>query len=552
MGSFSETLEEIISSAPSEKLETPLSSMDHATHVVHLALSGYTKLAADHLLYKEMKGCLEETLGNIIRQLNFVFNRNLFELMDKETEENERNILLCARAYEVLIQIAFNLFGLERKIVGFSEDEVERTLIKIKRALKDFENLEKRSSKNLNRKAAIAEAVIKKILSDMKKVMLGYYRPPGSMVARIAEEIERRIDEESMMESFFDLAKQQIRENIYYKLSEAGICRFGNDYALGLRWLRHLGFVQVSTNPSLAAIAYDDDPDLWRGYRGEDLCPDFETIAKNRPEWFETPELHGEDIAAKGTEVSIWPNLAVFRPIAIASNMQHGMVSLQLNPNIADSFEESVKSAIKIYADAEEFLKKYDQYLLWGYSEKLERGRPNIVFKVAGSSPAAIKITKKLESLGIGTNNTVTFTVSQEAELILAKIEGRAEAVKKGIPLTTVYETNMGGRLDDHIREVQAEKMLTKALENMDDKEEALMKLAEQLGALDDVREKTSWEEKIRTVCSRRYLPQINKKPFIKLLTESGTLSSSEEKVAEYLNTLENDIEYCGILYIIL
>jgi len=539
------TLEKIVSSALPEKLEFPVSSTDHSNHVVYLALKGHTKLAADHLLHKEMSGHLEETVGNVIRQLNLVFNRALLELARKETEKVEKHVLLCARAYEVLIQIALNLFGLERKIVGVSEDEVEGTLTKIKTALKDFENLEKRI---LNGEAAIAKAVVKGFLSEMKKVMRGYYRPPGSMVAHIAEEIEKRIDEENIIESFLNLAKQQIQENIYYKLSEAGMCRFGNDYALGLRWLRHLGFVQVSTNPSLAAIAYDDDPSLWEGYLGENLCPDFKTIAKDHPEWFENPESHGDDLAAKGTEASIWPNLAVFRPIAIASDMQHGMVSLQLNPNIADSFEESVKSAVKIYTDAEEFLRKYDQYLLWGYSENLERGRPNIVFKVAGSSPAAIDITRKLESLGIGTNNTVTFTVSQEVELILAKIEGRAEAVKKGIPLTTVYETNMGGRLDDHIREVQAEELLKRVLENTDDKEETLKKLAEQLGAWDDVKEKTSLEEKIKTVCSRRYLRPINKEPFIKLLAETGVLFSSEEEVAKYLTTLEDDIGYCGIL----
>ena len=537
-------IERIVASARPEKLKFPPISTDHSSHVVHLALKGHTKLAADHLLHREMRGRLEGTVGNIIRQLNLIFNRALLELSGEEGEKDEV-VLSCARAYGVLIQIALNLFGLERKIVGFSEDEAERALVKIKTALRDFEDLERRLR---NGEAAIAKAVVNGLLSEMKKVMRGYYRPPGSMVARIAEEIEKGIDEENIIESFLNLAEQQIRGNLYYRLGEAGMCRFGNDYALGLRWLRHLGFVQVSTNPSLAAIAYDDDPSLWEGYMEENLCPDFKAVAEDHSEWFRDPESYGDEVAAKGTETSIWPNLAVFRPIAIASDMQDGMVSLQLNPNIADSFEDSIRSALKIYADAEEFLRRYDQYLLWGYSENLERGRPNIVFKVAGSSPVAIDITKKLESLGIGTNNTVTFTVSQEVELILAKIEGRAEAVRKGIPLTTVYETNMGGRLDDHVREVQAEELLKRALENIEDKEEALRKLAEQLGALDDVKEKASLDEKIRAVCSRRYLRPINKEPFIRLLAESGMPSSSEKEVAEYLNALENDVGYCGIL----
>ena len=542
-------LEEVISSASPEELEFPAPSTDHSGHIVYLALKGHTKLAADHLLHTEMIGHLEETVGNIIRQLNLIFNRALLERAGETELKEERSMLACARVYEALAQTALDLFGLEREIVGFSEGEVERTLTKITRALKDFENLERNGvHSGGSEEALIAKAVLNGILSEMKKVMHGYYRAPGSMVAHVAEEIEKGMDKGNIMESFLNLAKEQIRENIYYKIGEAGMCKFGNDYAIGLRWLRHLGFVQVSTNPSLAAIAYDDDPSQWEGYRGENLCSDFRTMSKEDLEWFENPEAYGDQMAAKGTEVSVWPNLAVFRPIAVASNMYHGMISLQLNPNVADSFEVSLRDAVKIYTDAEEFLRKYDQYLLWGYSENVERGRPNIVFKVAGSSPASIHITKKLESLGIGTNNTVTFTVSQEVQLILAKMEGRAEAVKKGIPLTTVYETNMGGRLDDHIREEHAEDLLKKALEKVDDKEEALSRLAEQLGARDAVKEKTSLENKIRTVCSRRFLRPLNKEPLINFLAKNGVPSSSKEDVTEYLATLESDIEYCGIL----
>ncbi len=207
------------------------------------------------------------------------------------------------------------------------------------------------------------------------------------MEAYVANGIEKDIDKDNITASFLSLAKQQIQQNIYYRIVEAGMCRFGNDYAIGLRWLRHLGFDQVSTNPSLAAIAYDDDPTQWEGYRGENLCPDFKTMARRHAELLSDLEAHGEEITAAGTEVSIWPNLAIFRPIAIASNIFKGMVSLQLNPKVADNVEESVRYALRFYIDAEEFLRKYDEYLLWGYSENVERGRPNIVFKVAGSSP---------------------------------------------------------------------------------------------------------------------------------------------------------------------
>ncbi|MCD6325227.1 hypothetical protein J7L97_02955 [Candidatus Bathyarchaeota archaeon] len=535
------TVKEIISSAMPEKLEYPPPSEDHAGHIVYLASRGYTKLAADHILHKEMRGHLRETVGNVIRQLNFTFNYSFIQ------KKNERTIILCSRIYNVLLNIALNLAGFEKEIIGFSDEEAEDAIKMVMDALRGMEEYE-RKSPICKGDAPIAKAVVEIFLSEMKKVMEEYYRPPGSMVAYVAREIEKKIDEKNVLNSFLESAVEQIRNNVYYRMSTAGMCKFGNDYALGLRWLRHLGFVQVSTNPSLAAIAYTDDPTQWEGFREEDLCSDFKTIIKEQKDLLEDPEAFSDDIAAYATEVSIWRNLVVFRPIAIASKMYHGMISLQLNPNIADNYEESVKYALKFYKDAEDFLRRYDSYLLWGYSETEERGRPNIVFKVAGSSPASIDITRKLESLGIGTNNTVTFTVSQEVELILAKMEGRAEAVKKGIPLTTVYETNMGGRLDDHLREVQAEKLLSRALEKIEDKESALKDLAAKLNALEEVESKETVEDMIRTISSRKYLRPINKEPLIEFLARSGVPFSSEEKVKDFLEKLEHDIEHCGIL----
>lgn len=534
----------ILSSQP-EPLDYPVISSDHSGHIVYLATRGYPKLAADHILNKEAAGHLEIIVGGVIRQLNFIFNKVLLGFSGANVLRDGKKVSLLARIYETLIQMALNMIGLERDIIGFPEEEAAKTFTNILEALKGLEGLERRV---FGGETQIAHATVKIFLADMKKVMSRFYRPPGSMVAHVAEEIEREVKPDSIMESFLYSAKKQIENNIYYRLSKIGMCRFGNDYALGLRWLRHLGFVQVSTNPVLAAAAYSDDPTFWEGYRGEDLCPDFKTVIGQNEEWLKKPDDYGDEMAAKGTEVSIWPNLVVFRPIAIASNMRHGLVSLQLNPTIADNYERSLQEALKIYFEAEEFLKKYDYYLLWGYSPCIERGRPNIVFKVAGSSPAAIELTRKLESLGIGTNNTVTFTVSQEVELILAKMEGRSEAVKKGIPLTTVYETNMGGRLDDHIREVQAEDLVRKALERVEDKEGALKRLAERLGAWDAAKSKESLDDKIRVICSRHYLNPLNKKAFVDFLAECGIPSNSREEVAKYLDRLEEDIGYCGIL----
>jgi hypothetical protein len=537
------SIQQILSDTKPDGLEYPPLSVDHTSHVVYLTLKGYSRLAADHILHPEMKGHLVKTVGNVVRQLTLAFNQALLE------RDPEKVAVMCARVYDALLNMALNLVGLEVNIVGFSEAEAGEALSLLKAALNDLETLERNGvfGKEKN-EAQVARAVVDSILAEMKTVMKVVYRPPGAMVAHAAEEIEKNLDDKNVMQSFLQLAERQIKENVYYRLSASGACKFGNDYALGLRWLRHLGFVQVSTNPSLAAIAYDDDPSQWEGYRSEDLCPDFRTVAEQHKELFKDPQALGDEITAYATEVSIWRNLAVFRPIAVASNMVHGMISLQLNPNVADDYGESVRTALKFFGDAEQFLRRYDAYLLWGYSGNVERGRPNIVFKVAASSPASIDVTRKLESLGVGTNNTVTFTVSQEAELILAKMEGRAEAAKKGVPLTTVYETNMGGRLDDHVREVQAEALICKALEKAPDKEKTLKKLAEELGAWNEASQKKTLAEKVIIVSNRKYLRPLSKEPFASFLAEHKVPFGLREKVRTYLATLESDIGYCGIL----
>ena len=76
-------VKEILSSAMPEELEFPPLSEDHAGHVVYLALKGYPKLAADHLLCEEMRGHLKEVVGNIVRQLNLEFNRLLLKVQMK-------------------------------------------------------------------------------------------------------------------------------------------------------------------------------------------------------------------------------------------------------------------------------------------------------------------------------------------------------------------------------------------------------------------------------------------------------------------------------------
>ena len=304
-----------------------------------------------------------------------------------------------------------------------------------------------------------------------------------------------------------------------------------------MRWLRHLGFVQVSTNPVLAAIAYDDDPELW---------DEFRKVAENHNEWMAKPEEFGDEIAMQATMVALWPNLLVFRPIALLSKLHDGMVSYQLNPNVAASFEGSIEDALKIYSAAEEFLRRCDAYLTWGYSSTPEKGRPNIVFKVAGGYPAAAEITGTLNSLGIGTNNTVTYTVAQEVTLIMAAMRGMAEAVKRGIRPTQVYETNMGGRLESHLRDLEAEKMLLEALSKARDKKELLWELAENLDAEEQLKKEVPFEEKIRRVCGYTYLKGLTHPAFVEAIASAKTRGKTKEETLAFLRRLENDLGLAG------
>jgi len=523
---MTKTIEEIVLESRPEELPSP-QGLDHAEHVVLLALSGNTELAADHLLNPEMKGKLVETIGNVTRQLNL-------QLMWAKTcegdtdEEFAGKILTWANSYGLLIELGLSLSGFEPRIVGLSETECDDAYCNIVQALGVWGEVE---SQNHGGEQPVGQAVVKRLLTDMKKIMKGV-----GMMAKIAEEVEPKVDSKNPTVSYLEAMRSAIRENVYYRISAKGMCKLGNDYAMGLRWLRHLGYVQVSTNPVLAAKAYDDEPSLWE---------DFEKAVRRHPEWQRSPEDFADDIAMEATETALWPNLAVFRPIALSSNLHHGVVSYQLNPNVADSFEGSVADALKIYSAATKFLRDYDERLAWGYSKDLERSRPNIVFKVAGGYPAALEITTTLNSLGIGTNNTVTYTVSQETALIIRAISGMAQALKMGIPITQAYETNMGGRLESHLRDVESERILRKALERVDSKEEFVDRIAKGMGIEDQSLDTV--EKKISAICSYKYLKSLNTPAFAEAIGDSGAFGKLEE-AAKYLADLEADIGFSGTL----
>src|SRR5512139_1029012 len=114
----------------------------------------------------------------------------------------------------------------------------------------------------------------------------------ASMAAKAALRIEQALDfGKPVMLALVEKAQREIDGNVYTRMVREGLCRFGNDYALGLRWLRHLWFEQVSTNPGLAPLAYSDAPSLEQTFRAEvQFQPKFSA-------WKEAPEKLGDEIA---------------------------------------------------------------------------------------------------------------------------------------------------------------------------------------------------------------------------------------------------------------
>jgi len=269
----------------------------------------------------------------------------------------------------------------------------------------------------------------------------------NSLVAYWVSKIN--MDSDTPACSFVMQLNELFRQCIYRKMALEGYGKFGNDFGRGLPWLRRVGMIQVSTNPVLAWIAYKEDEKL------RELLK--EKIAALHRDWLKDPEKYVRDIAMEATWLAIQPNIAVFRPMAINTGLYDYQVSLQLNPEIANSAQASIEDAMKVYDLAKRFVKYYDYLLSLG--DRAGEFGPNIVFKVAATGKAALEITRTLNSQGIGTNNTLVYTVSQSVYLFLEALAGKAEAIKNGLPVVRTYMTNMGGRLSGRLRKMFAVKL---------------------------------------------------------------------------------------------
>ena len=509
---------------------------DHSSLAIFVASKGYPELGADNLLSPTLSLRYSQIIGEVNRRVHLSFLESLGK--DEFTKQ--------IRLYILLSEIALNTMGMEAYWAGIPYEEKEKALDFV---LDEIIQLEKLESEILG-KPEVSSEVVKGYLKDMGKVMSSNPKVK-SMLSWMAEETSKRLRSENPLSSFLFAMRHLFERNAYYEMTRRGMCRFGNDYALGLRWLRRLGFVQVSTNPVLAAEAYKDDPSLWEKYR---------EYIKSHPELLAKLEEKADELAMTATLLALIPNMEVLRPVAFLKDFEDGMVSYQLNPNVADSVEGSVRDALRIYSLAEEYFRNYDAYLLWGWPIHLPRGRPNLVFKVAGSSEASLHITRILESLGIGTNNTVTFSVSQEVSLILEKMAGRAQAAKRGVKPTKVYETNMGGRLEAHLREVKAAELIRTALKMYERPEEALATLAKRLGV--PVAEPGSiwrgpsgWgyeitaktlDEKVELVASQAYIKSLVNDAIIDFLLGAGVCGASIYEVKACLEAWEKALAVSG------
>ena len=461
--------------------------------VVEAIQSGQTLAAADQVLIDPQPGALAARVEELLSAV-------------------QNDDCPAAEVCRTLIRLGMNFVGRDAEIVGYGADESDRALEQVLAAIDDLEG-------------AVMADVVAEFLDDMKSVNLN-----DSLSGLLAERIEADLNNASPGRSFLTLLKSQMRGGVYWRMIGEDYCKFGNDFARGLEYLRHYGFCQVSTNPVLAAKAFDEDGSL-----AEQLKVEID----KHDEWKQDPEAHADEIAMAATLIALWPNLSIFRPLAVHTELRDYMVSFQLNPNIADQADESIEDARNAYGLASDFLERYDRLL--GLGDRSGRINPNIVFKVAASHEAARKITTTLNSNAIGSNNTVVYTVAQEVQLILDAFEGKARAAAAGEQVVRTYETNMGGRFVSHLREVEAEKIFLAAAARAGEGKasELIGALAADLGAEDSAG--GSLADRAREVCAYAHLKTLDH-PIVLEAAEAAGQS------ADAIRLLEDDMKKAGTL----
>ena len=486
-------------------LSARASARSSVRHILQQIRRGQTLAAADHLLVRHRRNDLAAVVDDLMNELPGFLSRN---------RGSEKDVFLT------LVRIGLNLVGQDVKVARIPRRAVHKALSSLRKntvVLEDSWTDPARDSVN-------------SYLSEMSSVNMG-----DSLPGYMAESIRSHLGTDLRPSHFIDAYAKVARDTVYWKMVEEKFCKFGNDYARGLETMRHLGFSQVSTNPVLAAKAFDEDPALVKRLQGE--------ISKNSG-WRQNPRDHGHDMVMAGTLLALWPNLEVFRPLAFLANNWDYMISFQLNPSVADDAKASLEDAKRAYKLVQRHLTAYDRCLGIPNPGKL---RPNLVFKVAGSSKAAREVTRELNAAGIGTNNTVTYTVTQEVQLIIDALEGKSMAIKSGKPLTRTYETNMGGRFVSHLREVEAERLFVDIARRAgeDKASELLLRLAKGLDLSDKevgrLESAPSIAQKAEVVCAFKNLKTLTHEAFLTTVSEGGVDRAEIEQ-------LEADLKKAGTL----
>ncbi|HUO41360.1 MAG TPA: transaldolase family protein [Methylomirabilota bacterium] len=454
-------------------------------HIIGQIENDQTLAAADHILVRASKQDTPAVIRGLLTALP--------EFMERHPE-------LGKSVFTTLIRIGLNLVGRDVYVAKFPETIIESSSSVLIQGIRPLEEMHHEDG----------NAAVDSLLADMSSVNNG-----DSLPAYIAEKIKKSPDYRKPSR-FIEEFGRAARGTVYWKMVEGNFCKFGNDYARGLETLRHLGFSQVSTNPVLAAKAFDEDKNLVTGLTKE--------ISKN-PAWKADPRSHAHEMVMAGTLLALWPNLEVFRPLAVLVNNQDYMVSFQLNPNVADDSKASLEDAKRAYALAREHLTAYDRSL---GIETPGKVAPNIVFKVAASAEAAREVTLQLNASGIGTNNTVTFAVSQEVPLMIDALVGKARAISGGRPVTRTYMTNMGGRFVSHLREEEAKRILLEVASHKGeaDANRIITRLAEKLKLpsteLARVEQAANISQKADIVCAFKNMKSLAHEAFLEAASQAG------------------------------
>jgi len=474
-------------------------------HMVQQLEEGFTLAAADHILVRGSDDLL-------------LLIEDLCCRIQPEITTGGRD--LAEKAFTMAIRIGLNLAGLDSRIARIPVEVADNAVRTLTERLPTLEEMD----------ASSARLAVELFLKGIESVNSG-----DSLPGYMAERIRSRLAGSTSPSAFILAFGEVARGTVYWRMVEERYCKFGNDYARGLEVLRHLGFSQVSTNPVLAARAFDEDPSL-RDQLAEEI--------RKHEDWMRDPEAHRDEMALSATLMALWPNLEIFRPLAVRTQNMDYMISFQLNPNIADDADASIEDAKLAYGLAAKHLAEYDRRLGLSSPGAIP---PNIVLKVAGSSKAARLITRELNAAGIGTNNTVVYTVGQEIRLILDSFEGKARALKAGKPITRTYETNMGGRLVSHLREVEASKIFAKIRDVQGEARalDLLKKVVKDLGLGSDLVALLdgpgSVESKADKMCSYSNLKSLTHPAFLRSVEEAGLRRDETEQ-------LENDIRKAGTL----